>query len=127
MSDGPAKIKSYAFALKVVNTVREIQQEQKEFVLSKQLLRAGTSIGANVAEAGAGQSKRDFVAKMAIASKEARESFYWLRLLRDSKILEQNLAQELIADVEELIRILTSIVKTAQNKLERQQPGATKH
>ena len=127
MADGPAKIKSYAFALKIVNVVRKLQEEQKEFVLSKQLLRAGTSIGANVAEAGAGQSKRDFVAKMAIASKEARESFYWLSLLKDSKILDQSLADELITDVEELIRILTSIVKTAQNKLKRQQSGATKH
>ena len=127
MTDGPAKIKSYAFALKVVNAVRDLQGKQKEFVLGKQLLRAGTSIGANVAEAEAGQSKRDFVAKMAIASKEARESLYWLRLLKDSKIIEEPVAGELIADVEELIRILTSIVKTAQNKLSRQRSGTTKH
>jgi four helix bundle protein len=84
-------------------------------VLSKQLLRSGTSIGANVEEASAGQSKRDFITKMAIASKEARETRYWLRLLRDSQIVQMDFAIYL-GNVESIIRILTKIVKTAQTR-----------
>lgn len=83
-------------------------------MLTKQLLRAGSSIGANIEEANAGQSKKDFIAKMAIASKEARETHYWLRLLRDSNYLNKQRADELIADCNELIRLLTAIVKTSQ-------------
>ena len=86
--------------------------ECREFVLPKQLLRAGTSIGANVEEALAGQSKRDFAAKMAIALKEARESRYWLKLLRESDLTDLDVSQELDR-IEELIRILTAIIKTA--------------
>ena len=92
-------------------------QDQKEYVLSKQLLRAGTSIGANVEEASAAQSKKDFVAKMAISSKEARETHYWLRLIRDSQLCMNIDVGSLIEDCEELIRVLTAIVKTAQKKL----------
>ena len=107
------KDKSYQFALKIIQLYLQLC-EQREFVLSKQLLRAGTSIGANVEEALAGQSRKDFASKMAIASKEAREANYWLRLLRDSNICPSVNYQELIQDSEELIRLLTSIVKTAQ-------------
>jgi four helix bundle protein len=82
-----------------------------EYVISRQLLRSGTSIGANVAEATAGQSRRDFLAKMSIASKEARETKYWLQLLDESDLAPVDVSDEL-RDVEELIRILTSIVKT---------------
>ena len=81
-------------------------------MLSKQLLKAGTSIGANVEEAIAGQSRADFLSKMSIASKEARESNYWLRLIKDSKILESHDVDALLAESSEIIRILTSIVKT---------------
>jgi len=81
-------------------------------VLSKQLLKAGTSIGANIEEALAGQSRADFLSKMSIASKEARESNYWLRLIRDSKILENCQVDSLIAESSAIIRMLTSIVKT---------------
>jgi four helix bundle protein len=83
-------------------------------VLANQLLRSGTAIGANVEEAMAGQSRRDFAAKMAIASKEARESRFWLRLLRDGEMLDTARSSTLLADVDELVRILTAIVKTAQ-------------
>src|SRR5438552_2361148 len=87
----------------------------REYVLSKQLLRSGTSIGANVEEATAGQSRGDFLSKMAIASKEARETRYWLLLIKESRIVEVDVRDEL-AHVDELIRILTSIVKTMSEK-----------
>lgn len=107
------KEKSYDFALRIVESYKRLC-EQKEYVLSRQLLKAGTSIGANVEEALAAQSRKDFVSKMAIASKEPRESNYWLRLLRDSKICQSMSHEELIKDSEELIRLLTSIVKTSK-------------
>jgi len=112
--DEPTKHKSYQLALTLVRVAKALQQEHREFVLSRQVLRSGTSIGANVEEATAAQSKKDFIAKMAIASKEARETHYWLRLLRDSNYLDKKQAGELIADCSELIRLLTAIVKTAQ-------------
>lgn len=91
-------------------------QQQNEFVLSKQLLRSGTSIGANVEEATAAQSRKDFISKMSISSKEARETNYWLRLLRDSKLCENIDFTDIINDSEEIIKILTSIVKTSSKK-----------
>ena len=102
--------KSFQFALRIIEAYRKLQLE-KEYVLSKQLLRSGTSVGANVEEALAAQSRRDFLSKMSIASKEARETRYWLILLQTSKLANVNLNTSL-ADVEEIIRILTSIVKT---------------
>ena len=93
--------------------------DKKEYVLSKQLLRAGTSIGANINEAQAGQSKADFIAKMAIASKEARESKYWIDLLIKTDYLDinENHVKPLLNDIEEIIKLLTSIVKTSmENK-----------
>jgi len=87
-------------------------REKKHFDISGQLLRSGTSIGANVEEALAGQSRKDFFAKMAIVSKEARETNYWLRLIKDAGIFDKQKGQKLIEASEELIRILTSIVKT---------------
>ena len=104
-------IERFNFALRIIRLSRKLQQ-QREFVISNQLMRAGTSIGAQVEEAQAGQSRRDFIAKMAIASKEARETRYWLRLLEKSEIVDLDVSVEL-RDVEELIRILTAIVKTA--------------
>jgi four helix bundle protein len=102
--------KSFLFALEVIELFKCLQAE-REYVLSKQLLRSGTSIGANVEEALAGQSRRDFLAKMAVASKEARETRYWLVLLQKSNLTKTELNQA-IKNNEELIRILTSIVKT---------------
>jgi four helix bundle protein len=102
--------KSFAFALRIIQLYRELQS-RREFILSRQLVRSGTSIGANVEEAGAGQSRRDFLAKMAVASKEARETRYWLKLLRESQLVAVDVSEELEL-VDELIRILTSIVKT---------------
>jgi four helix bundle protein len=102
--------KSFAFALQIVQLYKKLQAE-REYVLSKQLFESGTSIGANVEEATAGQSRRDFLAKMAIASKEARETRFWLRLLRESDLVDVDVTNELNS-VDEIIRILTSIVKT---------------
>jgi len=102
--------KSFEFALAVIQLYQELQR-QREYVISKQLLRCGTSIGANVEEATAGQSRRDFLSKMAIASKEARETKYWLLLLQQSNLTNIDVTS-LLDQVEELIRILTSIVKT---------------
>ena len=107
------KEKSYNFALDIIEICRKMQT-QKEYVLSKQLLKSGTSIGANVSEATAAQSRKDFIAKMAISSKEARETLYWLQLLKDSKLFDDIDFPSAIARCEELIKILTSIVKTAQ-------------
>jgi four helix bundle protein len=102
--------KSFDFALTIIRLYKQLQ-EKREFVVSRQLLRSGTSIGANVEEANAGQSRRDFLSKMSVASKEARETKYWLRLLHQSRLTDVDVSTEL-SQVEELIRILTSIVKT---------------
>jgi len=109
----PVREKSYAFALRVIGLARRLRQ-QKEYELAGQLLRAGTSIGANVEEAQAAHSRPDFVAKMSIAAKEARETHYWLRLLRDSKTGPPDEVAYMLQDANELIRLLTAIVKTGQ-------------
>lgn len=109
----PVREKSFAFALEVVRLCQELKHKH-EYVLSNQLLRAGTSIGANVEEALAGQSRRDFVSKMAIASKEARETRYWLNILMHSNLLEADLTPYL-ASVDELVRLLTAIVKSTKD------------
>ena len=117
MKDGNVlREKSYAFALRVVKVGRHLMENQHEYVLSKQLLRSGTSIGANVEEAIGGQSERDFEAKLAIAYKEARESDYWIRLMRDSGYLTPVEANSLAADIDELQRILGSILRTLKSK-----------
>lgn len=107
------KDRSYQFALNIIQLYLNIRK-QNEFVLSKQLLRSATSVGANVEEASAGQSRKDFIAKMAIASKEARETNYWLRLFRDSNLCKGIDFSSFIQESEEIIKILTSIVKTSQ-------------
>lgn len=106
--------KSFEFALQIIELYKQLITE-KEFVLSKQLLRSGTSIGANVEESTAAISKKDFTAKMSIASKEARETRYWIRLLDKSKLVNIDFNTHL-NDIEQLINILTAIVKTSQSK-----------
>jgi four helix bundle protein len=91
-----------------------LTKEVKEFVLSKQILRSGTSIGANIEEANQAQSKMDFIHKLSIALKEAAETNYWLRLLRDSKLIEPKLAESFLNDCEELQKMLTSSIKTSK-------------
>jgi four helix bundle protein len=109
--------KSYEFAIKVVKLYRFLSEEKREYVLSKQLLRSGTSIGANVEEGIGGQSAKDFFAKLNIAYKEARESHYWLRLLKDTGYLEAEKATQYLNDCDELLRIMGSIIKTMKTKL----------
>ena len=119
MKDNIILDKSFEFAIRVVKLYKYLCDDKKEYVLSKQLLRAGTSIGANINEAQAGQSKADFISKMAIASKEARESKYWIDLLIKTDYLDinENHVKSLLNDIEEIIKLLTSIVKTSmENK-----------
>src|SRR5438046_8037329 len=109
------QIKSFSFALDTIKLYIQLQEE-REWVLLKQLLRGGTSVGANVEEATGGQSKKDFLSKMSVASKEARETVYWLRLLEESDLTKIDMT-EYLAKAQELVRILSSIVKTTENSL----------
>ena len=106
--------KSFSFSLEIIKLYKQLI-DNKEYILSKQLLRSGTSIGANINEATAGQSKADFIAKMAISSKEARETKYWLLLLQKSQLVPLDYSR-LITEIDEIINILTAIVKTAQKR-----------
>jgi four helix bundle protein len=112
------KEKSYKFALRIIKLFRYLRDEKSEFVLSKQILRCGTSIGANVEEAIGGQTMRDFRSKLMVAYKEARETKYWLNLLKDSDILEEKIADSMIKDCDELIKITGKIVSTVKTKIE---------
>lgn len=109
--------KSYAFALRIVKLYRFLCESKKKYHLSSQILRSGTSIGANIEEEQGVQSKKDFIAKYQIAYKEARETHYWLRLLKDSNLLEERLGNSFIKDCEELMRLLVSILKASKNNL----------
>jgi four helix bundle protein len=113
------QVKSFAFAIKVVSAYKYLVFEQKEFVMSKQLLRSGTSIGANLEEAIGGQSKADFIAKISISYKEARETVYWLKLLNATAYFTNNEAKTLLADAEEICRILGKIQVTMKQSLNR--------
>ena len=104
--------KSFDFAMAIISLYTQLIQE-KEFVISRQLLRSGTSIGANIEEALAGFSKKDFLFKMSLSSKEARETRYWLRLLEHSELTDTDLDSYLY-EIDQIINILTSIVKTTQ-------------
>ena len=107
--------KSFRFAIRIVNLYRFLCREKKEFVLSKQLMRSGTSIGANVAESQEGQSRADFIAKLNIALKEAAETNYWLRLLHATGYLTEAEFHSVHHDCKELERMLTAIIKTTRN------------
>ncbi|HCX22975.1 MAG: four helix bundle protein [Flammeovirgaceae bacterium] len=109
----PLLDKSYAFALSIVNLCYSLQDERREYILSKQLLRSGTSVGALSEEAQQAESKADFIHKLSIANKEAHESHYWLRLIRDSNKFDIDVAQYL-AECEELKRLLISIIKSSR-------------
>ena len=113
MDAGGVRTKSYEFAVMVVRAAQPLRIRH-EYVLSSQFLRAGTSIGANIEEASAAQTKREFIAKMSIASKEARESIYWIRLLTDTGYLDPACGSALAARCGELSRMLTAIVRTSQ-------------
>ncbi len=113
-SENIVQTKSYAFAVRIVRLYQHLSSSKKEFVLSKQVLRSGTSIGANVEEAIGGQSRADFVSKLSIAYKEARETCYWLRLLKDTDYLSQPEFESIHADADELCRIIGSIQKSTK-------------
>ena len=104
-------------ALRIIKLQPYLVAEQKEFVLSKQVLRSGTSIGANVEEAGQAQSKPDFIHKLSIAQKEAFETHYWIRLLHDSKMVTASQANSLLHDCEELQKMITASIKTVKRNL----------
>tara|TARA_B110000305_G_C18915425_1_gene392652 strand:- start:48 stop:401 length:354 start_codon:yes stop_codon:yes gene_type:complete len=107
--------KSYSFALKIIKVYQKYYKNAEVKSLLRQVLNSGTSIGANVEEAEGGQSKRDFIAKLSISYKEARETHYWLRLLRDANVFDEEESNNLLEDCTELIRILTAILNTSKN------------
>lgn len=114
MSESILKTKSYAFAIRIVRLYQFLSKDGKEYVLSKQVLRSGTAIGALIREAEFGQSRADFTSKMSIALKEANETDYWLNLLKDTGFLDEKMFQSISKDCIELIKLLVATVKTAK-------------
>ncbi len=106
--------KSFAFAVRIVNLYKFLTEKKKEFILSKQLLRSGTSIGANIAEGNGAISKAEFSSKLSISYKEALETKYWLSLLKETEYLDQKKFDSIYADVDELCKILFSILRTTR-------------
>jgi len=115
-SDNVVQQKSFAFAIRIVKVYKHLISEKKEFVLSKQLLRSGTSIGANIEESIGGQSEKDFLSKISISYKEARETMYWLKLLQATEYLSEQEATSLLNDAEEICKILGKIQITLKNR-----------
>ena len=109
--------KSYDFAKRIVKCSQYLQKDKKEFILSKQVLRSGTSVGALVAEGKYAQSKADFINKLSVSLKESNETKYWLRLLKDCSYLEEKIANSLLEDIEQLIKILAASIKTAKESI----------
>jgi TIGR02436 family protein len=117
--DNILKERSFEFAIRIVKLVKYLQEEKKEFVLSKQLLRSGTAIGALVSEAQFGQSRADFLSKLYIALKEANESVYWIELLHATEYLNESQFQSINADSKGILALLISITKTIKQKNEK--------
>lgn len=115
MKENVIKDKSFKFSIRIVKLYQYLQNNKKEFVLSKQLLRSGTSVGAMVREAEHAETKADFKHKMGIAQKEINETIYWLELLRATDYLEQDQFESINLDAVEIIKLITSILKTAKN------------
>ena len=118
MRENVIAIKSYAFSLAAIKVYQFLVLEKKEFLLAKQFIRAATSIGANIEESIGGQSEMDFASKLHIAYKEARECHYWLRLLKDSNLIESEIANPLLFQSEEIQRILGSSLKTLKSRIQ---------
>ena len=108
--------KSKAFALKIINLHNLLINEKREYVMSRQILKSGTSIGANIRESKNAQSSLDFINKLSIALKEADETAYWLELLSESSIIDKKQFDSLYADLDEIISLLISIIKTTKKK-----------
>jgi four helix bundle protein len=118
MKENVVKVKSFAFAVRIVKLYQFLKNEHNEFVLSKQILRCGTSVGAMVRESEHSESTADFVHKMAIAQKEINETIYWLELLKETNFLSLEQFESINADAVELIKLLTSIIKTTKSNRE---------
>ncbi len=116
--DNPIKEKSFSFAIRIVNLYRYLTETKNEKILSKQLMRSGTSIGANVSESQAAQSKADFISKLHIAFKETLETKYWIELLLATEYLTKEQGDSLLKDCIEIENILASIIKTSKHKKE---------
>jgi len=114
MKENPILVKSFAFAVRVVKLYKYLKKEKKEFTLAKQILRCGTSVGANIEEAVGGYSKKDFRAKMSISYKEIRETKYWLRLLKETNYITLEQYEDLFADAEELAKMLFKIIQNSK-------------
>ncbi len=110
------KEKSYAFAIRVIRLSKFLKEEKCEYVFSKQIVRCGTSIGANIEEAAGAQSDKDFIAKLHISLKESKETHYWIRLLRDTDYITQDMAASMLSDLDEIITMLTRSLKTLKSK-----------
>lgn len=108
--------KSYNFAIRIVKLAQFLREKKSEYILSKQLIRSGTSIGANIEEASGVQSDSDFISKLHISLKEAKESHYWIRLLRDTDFITQAQAESMLTDLNEIITLLTRSLKTLKSK-----------
>lgn len=117
MRENIIKLKSFAFAVRVVKLYKFITTDRKEFVLSKQLLRSGTAVGALVREAEHAETKKDFIHKMAIAQKEINETIYWLELLKETEYLKKDQFESINQDAVEIIKLITSIIKSAKQSL----------
>ncbi len=113
-TDSILNVKSYNFAIRIVKLAQYLQKEKAEYILSKQVLRSGTAVGALVREAEFGQSKDDFIHKLSISLKEANESAYWISLLFDTDYIDNSMYRSLSSDCSELICILVSSIKTAK-------------
>lgn len=111
--------RSIAYAMEIIRLYRELRRDDVGRVLGRQLLRSGTSVGANIHEAQGGQSKADFIAKMSIAHKEARESAYWLRLIRDADLVPANRLTSISDETEQLVKILSAILLSAKQTKEK--------
>lgn len=119
MSENVVKDKSRAFALRIIKLYKYLTDDKKEFVLSKQLLRSGTSIGANIVEAHNAMSKKEFISKMNISLKEAAETEYWLDLLKESEYIKPNEYESINNDCGEIKKLLTTIIKTTNKNLQK--------
>jgi len=115
-ADSIINIKSYAFAIRVIKLSQFLQKEKSEYILSKQILKSGTAIGALIRESEFGQSKADFISKLSIALKEANESDYWLSLLYDTNYIDEKIFTSLQVDCNEIISLLVSSIKTLKSK-----------
>lgn len=118
--DGNIYTKTYNFAIKIFKLYQGIVKEKRDYIISSQILRSGTSIGANVREACYAQSKKDFLSKMNIALKEAAETEYWLSILQETKFIDENKSKKLLEECIEIIKILTRIVKSTKASLKEE-------